>query len=405
MTHELFVAKIPATVSVEQLRALFERYGKIVAFKRPRDYETGELRSFAFITMSTPEEGATAIQNLNGYLLDGQPIVVKESDKPFQHGTAGGVSTPHQGGYDQGGYGGQSGYGSQSQGGYGQRSNTYGSGSQGQGNYSRDRDQGSYGQQRSGGTGYSGGQSSYGSQGQGSQGGYSRDRDQSSYGQQRSGGTGYTGGQSGYSGQAQSGQGGYNRDRDQGSYGQQRSGGTGYSGGQSGYGSQSQGGYSQQRPAGSGYSGDQAGYSQQRPAAETLPTSPDDLQWDERESILEELENEIGTATSVKITIIGRPAEPHIQGNTVVLMMQHITRSHQFPQGVPQPDPFPMNLAVYMHARHWERVSSRLSNDPQDVLVVEGLLALDMDAVNVAVFATSVATRSMQTNGGYGRSE
>ena len=41
MTHELFVAKIPATVSVEQLRALFERYGKIVAFKRPRDYETG----------------------------------------------------------------------------------------------------------------------------------------------------------------------------------------------------------------------------------------------------------------------------------------------------------------------------------------------------------------------------
>jgi len=368
MTHELFVAKIPATVSVEQLRALFERYGKIVAFKRPRDYETGELRSFAFITMSTPEEGATAIQNLNGYLLDGQPIVVKESDKPFQHGTAGGVGTPRQGGYDQGGYGGQSGYSGQSQGGYGQRANTYGSGSQSQGSYSRD--QGSYGQQRSGGTGYSGGQGNYGSQGQGGQGGYSRDRDQGSYGQQRSGGTG-----------------------------------TGYSGGQSGYSGQSQGGFSQQRPAGSGYSGDQAGYSQQRPAAETLPTSPDDLQWDERESILEELENEIGTATSVKITIIGRPAEPHIQGNTVVLMMQHITRSHQFPQGVPQPDPFPMNLAVYMHARHWERVSSRLSSDPQDVLVVEGLLALDMDAVNVAVFATSVATRSMQTNGGYGRSE
>jgi hypothetical protein len=394
MTHELFVAKIPATVSVEQLRALFERYGKIVAFKRPRDYETGELRSFAFITMSTPEEGASAIQNLNGYLLDGQPIVVKESDKPFQHGTAGAMGAPRPGGYDQGsGYGGQGGYG-RDQGSYGgQRTNNYGS-SQG-GGYNRDRDQSGYGQQRSGGTGYSGGQSGYsGSQG----GGYNRDRDQSGYGQQRSGGTGYSGGQSGYSG---SQGGGYNRDRDQSGYGQQRSGGTGYSGGQSGY-SGSQGGYGQQRPASGGY-GDQSGYGQRGPATEILPTSPDDLQWEERESVLEELENEIGTATSVKITVMGRPAEPHIQGNTVVLMMQHITRSHQFPQGVPQPDPLPMNLAVYLHVRQWERVSARLSSDPQDVLIIEGLLALDMDAVNVAVFATNVATRSMQTNGGYGR--
>jgi len=329
MTHELFVAKIPATVSVEQLRALFERYGKIVAFKRPRDYETGELRSFAFITMSTPEEGASAIQSLNGYLLDGQPIVVKESDKPFQHGTAGGMGAPRQGGYDQGGYGGQSGYG---------------------------REQGGYsGQQRpSGGYG-------------GSQGGYSRD--QGSYGgQQRSSGTGYNSGgeQGGYSGQQRS-SGGYSRD-------------------QGSYGAPAQGGYPQR----------------DRAVPEVLPAGPDDLQWEERESVLEQLADEAGTATSVKITVIGRPAEPHIQGNTVVLMMQHMTRSHQFPQGVPQPDLLPMNLAIYIHIRQWERVASRLENDPQEMLVVEGLLALDMDTVNVAVFATSVVTKSMQTSG-YGR--
>jgi len=389
MTHELFVAKIPATVSVEQLRALFERYGKIVAFKRPRDYETGELRSFAFITMSTPEEGALAIQNLNGYQLDGQPIVVKESDKPFQHGTTGGGVAPRQGGYDQGGYGGGTqggGYGGQQRsGGYSGGQSNYGGSSQG--GYNRDRDQGSsYGsQQRSG--GYSGGQSNYGGSNQGS---YSRDRDQGS-GQQRSGSS-YGSEQSGYQQRPTST--GYTRD--QGSYQAPRPTGSGYpSSDQSSYGPPrpASGGYPREQ---GGYNANQGGYQARSVSSEVLPSGPEDLQWEERADILDQLADEIGTATSVKVTVIGRPAEPHIQGNTVVLMMQYMTRSHQFPQGIPQPDPFPMNLAVYLHVRHWERVSQRLETDPQETLVVEGLLALDTDSAALAVFAINVSLRSAQ---------
>lgn len=84
MPKELFVAKIPHSVSVESLRELFEKAGKVLVLKRPRDHETGELRSFAFVTMESDAGGTAAIEQLNGYELEGQPIVVKESDKPFQ---------------------------------------------------------------------------------------------------------------------------------------------------------------------------------------------------------------------------------------------------------------------------------------------------------------------------------
>jgi hypothetical protein len=83
MSRELFVAKIPPNVSVDDLQALFNTIAPVESLKRPRDFETGELRSFAFVTMVTDAGGSAAIEKLNGYEFDGQPIVVKESDKPF----------------------------------------------------------------------------------------------------------------------------------------------------------------------------------------------------------------------------------------------------------------------------------------------------------------------------------
>ena len=45
MSRELFVAKIPPNVSVDDLQALFNTIAPVESVKRPRDFETGELRS------------------------------------------------------------------------------------------------------------------------------------------------------------------------------------------------------------------------------------------------------------------------------------------------------------------------------------------------------------------------
>jgi hypothetical protein len=95
MPKELFVAKIPSSADTDDLRALFNSIAPVVSFKRPRDFETGELRSFAFVVMATEEGSAEVIAKLNGHVIDGQPIVVKESDKPFeQRPSGGGYSAP-----------------------------------------------------------------------------------------------------------------------------------------------------------------------------------------------------------------------------------------------------------------------------------------------------------------------
>ncbi|GEM_PF-3871211 len=83
ISSSLFVAHIPRSLELPYLQALFNQYGTVIATLRPRHKKTSELRSFAFITMSTPEEAVAAIKNLHGYKIDGLKLVVKFNDRPM----------------------------------------------------------------------------------------------------------------------------------------------------------------------------------------------------------------------------------------------------------------------------------------------------------------------------------
>jgi hypothetical protein len=239
MPKELFVAKIPHSVSVETLRELFEQAGTVVVMKRPRDHETGELRSFAFVTMETDADGDAAIEKLNGYELEGQPIVVKESDKPFQPPPA--------------------------------------------------------------------------------------------------------------------------------------------------------------RPAAS------------RPARPAPPPPPPPLEfeWDDRVDLLEDLLSAPGSASTAKITVVGRPAQVEERGSTVMVMLQHFMRREGYPKGVPTPPDTPTIYLIFISAKQWKKVAPSLEANPDDILIVEGQAAFDPEIPGVSVFATGVnskllqaASRSTETEGG-----
>jgi heterogeneous nuclear ribonucleoprotein A1/A3 len=79
------------------------------------DRETGRPRGFAFVTFSTDEEAAAAIEKFNGYEMGGRALRVNAAEerprtpRTFDRDSGGG------GGYGGGGYGG-GGYGG---GGYG----------------------------------------------------------------------------------------------------------------------------------------------------------------------------------------------------------------------------------------------------------------------------------------------
>ena len=135
---------------------LFGQAGQVKNVALIQDRVTGKSRGFAFVTMTTDEEAATAISTLNGKNIEGRTISVNEArpreERPMGGGGGGGGGGARSGG----GGGGYSG----------------GSGGGGRGGYSG-------GGSGGGGGGYSGGGGGYGGGGGGNdrRGGYSERRE------------------------------------------------------------------------------------------------------------------------------------------------------------------------------------------------------------------------------------
>jgi cold-inducible RNA-binding protein len=77
---KLFVGNLPYSTTEQDLRELMGRSGANVASVRVvTDLDTGRSRGYAFVEMSTAEEAARAMRELDGFNLDGRSIVVNEA--------------------------------------------------------------------------------------------------------------------------------------------------------------------------------------------------------------------------------------------------------------------------------------------------------------------------------------
>src|SRR5215470_5418093 len=126
MSRKLFVGNLPYSVTSERLQEAFAQFGTVTSSKVIVDRETGRSRGFAFLEMETDDQGAAAMQAMNGALLDGRSIAVREAVER-QRGGGGvfgggggregggfrprGPRPPYGGGGGGGGYGGGGGGG------------------------------------------------------------------------------------------------------------------------------------------------------------------------------------------------------------------------------------------------------------------------------------------------------
>lgn len=124
MSRKLFVGNLPYSVTSERLQEAFSQFGTVTSSKVIVDRETGRSRGFAFLEMETDDQGAAAMQAMNGALLDGRSIAVREAVERQPGGGGGGgfgggggggrgPRPPYGGGGGGGGYrgGGGGGYG------------------------------------------------------------------------------------------------------------------------------------------------------------------------------------------------------------------------------------------------------------------------------------------------------
>lgn len=79
MSRKLFVGNLPYSVTSERLGEAFSQFGTVSSSKVIADRETGRSRGFAFLEMETDDQGTAAMQAMNGALLDGRSIAVREA--------------------------------------------------------------------------------------------------------------------------------------------------------------------------------------------------------------------------------------------------------------------------------------------------------------------------------------
>jgi RNA recognition motif-containing protein len=113
---DIYVGNLPFKTESSQVQELFEGYGEVSAVKIIMDQMTGRSKGFGFVTMENDEEARKAIEELNGYDLDGKNLTVNEA-RPREGGSGGGRSSGGGGGYNRGG-GGGGGYSGGGGGGY-----------------------------------------------------------------------------------------------------------------------------------------------------------------------------------------------------------------------------------------------------------------------------------------------
>ena len=94
----IYVGNLPFTATEDEVRSLFERYGKVDSVKLINDRETGRPRGFAFVDMAAGE-AQNAIQQTNGFQMGGRPLRVNEAQERAPR------SKPSGGGYGGGGGG------------------------------------------------------------------------------------------------------------------------------------------------------------------------------------------------------------------------------------------------------------------------------------------------------------
>src|SRR2546429_9799801 len=103
MATKLYVGNLPFQTTGDDLKDHFSQAGNVESAQVVEDRMTGRSRGFGFVEMTSPEEAAAAIDQLNGKEFGGRNLTVNEARPRTDRGPGGGHGG--RGGYSGGGGG------------------------------------------------------------------------------------------------------------------------------------------------------------------------------------------------------------------------------------------------------------------------------------------------------------
>ncbi len=75
----IYVGNLPFDAQESDLRSLFAEYGDVDSASVITDRETGRSRGFGFVELADKDQGAKAIEKLNGHEWNGRRLTVNEA--------------------------------------------------------------------------------------------------------------------------------------------------------------------------------------------------------------------------------------------------------------------------------------------------------------------------------------
>ena len=76
----IYVGQLPYSVTEEELREMFLRYGEVSSLNLIRDRYSGQSKGFCFIEMPNNAEADQAIKGLNKSMYKGREIKVNQAE-------------------------------------------------------------------------------------------------------------------------------------------------------------------------------------------------------------------------------------------------------------------------------------------------------------------------------------
>mgnify|MGYP000951257094 CR=1 FL=1 len=74
----IYVGNLPFDITDDELKAIFEAYGKVASTKIMMSQETGFTRGYGFVEMND-NIAVKAINGINGYKFKGKSLIVNEA--------------------------------------------------------------------------------------------------------------------------------------------------------------------------------------------------------------------------------------------------------------------------------------------------------------------------------------
>jgi len=102
-----------------------------------------------------------------------------------------------------------------------------------------------------------------------------------------------------------------------------------------------------------------------------------------------------GEATTVKLTVIGRPGKIVERGD-VALVALRSEKVPSLPKGVPAPPSPQTDYLVLVGMKQWRKVADALAADPADKVMMEGYPTIQPEFAGITVYATSATITGIQ---------